>query len=56
MITFFALVIAAGLVWLLVEQGAKYASVAPSMYRASGDGWLLVVLGGVGVLCALFAR
>ena len=54
MISFFAIVAVVGGVWLLLESGAKYSSPAPSMYSTSGNGWMLIIIGVVGVLCVGF--
>ncbi len=44
---FFGILVALGLLLLLFEIAAKSASVAPSMYQKSGNGWLLVIIGVV---------
>lgn len=54
MISFFVIVAVVGLVWLMLESAAKYNSPAPSMYSTSGNGWLLIIIGVVGVLCVGF--
>ncbi len=54
MTVFFAVVVVVGALWLLLENGAKHASVAPSMYRTSGNGWLLIIVGAIGILCVRF--
>ena len=52
--TLFGICALVGVVWLLFESGAKNSSPAPSMYRTSGNGWILVVVGVVGALCVGF--
>lgn len=54
MMTMFAICAAMGVVAVIFENGAKAASIAPSMYRTSGAGWLLVIIGVVGFLCARY--
>ncbi len=54
MTVFFAVVTVVGALWLLLEHNAKYTSVAPSMYRTSGNGWLLIIIGAIGILCVRF--
>lgn len=54
MISFFGIVAVVGLMWLLLEHGAKYSSPAPSMVSTSGNGWFLVIIGVVGALCVGF--
>jgi hypothetical protein len=54
MTAFFGIVAVVGMVWLMLESGAKYSSPAPSMYATSGNGWLLIIIGVVGALCAGF--
>lgn len=51
MTVFFGIVIAVGVLWLLLEAGAKAGSPAPSMYRSSGNGWILVIVGIIGAIC-----
>ena len=52
MITFFLIVVIVGVLWLFVESAAKSSSVAPSMVRTSGNGWLLIIVGMIGAMCA----
>ena len=52
--TLFVICAIFGFLWVLIEQGAKYSTPAPSMYRTSGDGWLLVVVGVIGFICVSF--
>lgn len=52
--TLFVICIVLGFLWVVLEQGAKASSPAPSMYRTSGDGWILVVAGIVGFVCVSF--
>lgn len=56
MMTFIGICAAAGLLLLLLDQGAKYSSVAPSMYRSdlSGTGWLIIIVAAVAALCVGF--
>lgn len=54
MTAFFAIVAVVGVVWLMLESGAKYSSPAPSMYATSGNGWLLIIVGVIGALCVGF--
>jgi hypothetical protein len=42
MTTLFVIVVVVGILWLILESGAKYGSPAPSMYRTSGNGWILI--------------
>jgi hypothetical protein len=51
MITLGTIFVAVGIIWVVLEHGARMASVAPSMYRTSGNGWLLVILGAVIAAC-----
>jgi uncharacterized membrane protein YeaQ/YmgE (transglycosylase-associated protein family) len=54
MTTLFAICAAVGAVWLVLEAGAKAGSVAPSMYRTSGNGWILILIGVIGAICASY--
>jgi hypothetical protein len=54
MITLFAIVAIFGLLWLFFESAAKSTSVAPSMYRTSGNGLILIIIGVIGILCVKF--
>jgi hypothetical protein len=51
---FFGIIAVVGIVWLMLESGAKYSSPAPSMYTTSGNGWLLIIVGVIGALCVKF--
>jgi len=54
MMTLFAICAAIGVLWLMLEAAAKSGSVAPSMYRTSGNGWILVIIGAVGLICTRY--
>lgn len=54
MTSLFGLCAIVGVIWLILESGAKYSSPAPSMYRTSGNGWILVFIGVVGAICVSF--
>lgn len=51
MTTLFGICAVVGVLWLLLESGAKHGSPAPSMHRTSGNGWILVLVGVIGVIC-----
>lgn len=54
MTTLFLICALVGVIWLILENGAKYSSPAPSMYRTSGNGWVLVLIGAIGWICVRF--
>lgn len=54
MTAFFSIVAVVGVLWLILENGAKHGSPAPSMYQTSGNGWFLVIVGVVGAVCVRF--
>lgn len=56
MIAFFGICAFVGVFWLVLESAARSTSVAPSMYRTSGNGWILILIAVIGAICVSYLR